>query len=81
MLRTGASRPTPNSFDRKAVPDDSFDDIPRDEDEDIVVSNIIQNHGSREGVDEAKQIAYIAIPIARVALSRHSTYGHVNYGQ
>ena len=59
MLRTGASKTPANSsrsFDRKAVPDDSFDDIPCDEDEDIVVSNIIQSHGSREGVDEAKQI-------------------------
>lgn len=67
MLRTGASMTPANSFDREAVPDDSFDDIPCDEDE---LSNIIQSHGSREGVDEAKQLDHDIIHRHTLSASR-----------
>lgn len=54
MLRTGASKTPADTLTVRPMVstsrNDRFDDIPGDEDEDIVVPNNLQSYGSREGV-------------------------------
>jgi hypothetical protein len=45
------------SFDTQKVPQTSFDDVPRGEEPDVVVSNVLQGDGSAELVEETHRTA------------------------
>jgi len=67
---------TADSLDAKEVPDDTLDDVPSDEDEDVVVLDILEAIGPAYKLMKENKLTttpYMAIPLARVSVAKHST--------